>query len=599
MGRGWCISIDRFQKLCKFMPNLGTDSLNEGARPEDLAARIESILETVHAVISDQLPKTTAIISRTRNKSVTPIFRFPEEVLAEIFTNAIFGQHNPNGPEPPTMKQNLRMIYDRLHQLRRVCSTWNDIIIARGVLWSVVPLILGKDPSPYQLSLQRAGSQLHLAADIELDGSVNSYDLVETDDMGEALYGLLSEYGPRFRTISLVVHENHPEILRGTVDRLLQHGTALSLSQLSMSLRDPICFDSSVDSRTGFPADHWWILPHGSPQQTSFSSLLASLTTFRIHRAYFHWESVSFSSRLLELRVQSVALGYDDEIAPFLHALNSAPELRDLAIIDVRTFAKTDVAVNMKAFPIVTLPQLQCLFIEDLYLNTLELLLPRVASGPQGLKLCLGSKCLKINRRGRSNPIHRLFNFPEANMSDEDNEDSDDRPTNIERLWAGLGSTQVDTLILRPLQDYMGLSRSLLHTLLRVLPDLKTLKMDGWDIFRSDYKPSPRRYILSFDEPMDPEYALSSALENLHLTGLRVHDMGVFREMVTDHPLQQIVIEGLGEVACQNDRGYALEPLEENQSFLNWLRENAPNARLVNSKYCVTERQMTGWKPWY
>ncbi|KAG8713424.1 hypothetical protein FRC11_012214, partial [Ceratobasidium sp. 423] len=291
------------------------------------------------------------------------------------------------------MEQNLRMIYDHLHKLRRVCSTWNDVIIARGVLWSVVPLILGKNPSSYRMSLERAGSMLHLAADIETHDAGEIRYKGEADSIGKPLYELLSEYGPRFRAVDLVIYEGHDEILRGAIDRLLRHGDTLSLSQLSMSLHShPRPELPGWHAKRGFPADHWWILPHDSPQQTSFASLLASLKTFRIHNVYFHWETMTFSTRLVELRIQNITLGYDEAIAPFLRALTSAPELRDLTIIDVRTFVKRDAVVDAKAFPVVTLPKLQHFLVDDLYLNTLELLLPKISPGSQVLKLCLGSK---------------------------------------------------------------------------------------------------------------------------------------------------------------------------------------------------------------
>ncbi|KAG8740858.1 hypothetical protein FRC11_015095, partial [Ceratobasidium sp. 423] len=106
---------------------------------------------------------------------------------------------------------------------------------------------------------------------------------------------------------------------------------------------------------------------------------------------------MTFSTQLVKLWIQNITLGYDEAITPFLCALTSTPELHDLTIIDIWTFVKRDTVVNAKAFPVVTLPKLQHFFVDDLYLNTLELLLPKISPGSQVLKLCLGSKCLRVN----------------------------------------------------------------------------------------------------------------------------------------------------------------------------------------------------------
>ncbi|KAJ1306484.1 hypothetical protein OPQ81_007487 [Rhizoctonia solani] len=123
--------LTTFKNYADLCINIETKSLKEGTKPQDLASQIETMLETVHAAISDQLPKLTATLSRTLNKFASRALYLPEEVLLEIFTNVIFGRYNPNGSEPLPMRDGVRHIYKRLYTLCLVCSTWRGIVMAR------------------------------------------------------------------------------------------------------------------------------------------------------------------------------------------------------------------------------------------------------------------------------------------------------------------------------------------------------------------------------------------------------------------------------------------------------------------------------------
>ncbi|KDN39041.1 hypothetical protein RSAG8_09077, partial [Rhizoctonia solani AG-8 WAC10335] len=82
-----------------------------------------------------------------------------------------------------------------------------------------------------------------------------------------------------------------------------------------------------------------------------------------------------------------VALGYDDKIAPFVRALSSTPNLRDLKIISVSTLHHPITNLNKTSSPLITFPSLESLLLQDLYLNTLESLLPIIAPGSYRLGL--------------------------------------------------------------------------------------------------------------------------------------------------------------------------------------------------------------------
>ncbi|CAE6483847.1 unnamed protein product [Rhizoctonia solani] len=69
---------------------IGIDPLSRFVRPEDLGPRVDSILKNVHTAISNQLPKATTTLLRTRNILESPVLRFPREILLEIFISFVF-----------------------------------------------------------------------------------------------------------------------------------------------------------------------------------------------------------------------------------------------------------------------------------------------------------------------------------------------------------------------------------------------------------------------------------------------------------------------------------------------------------------------------
>ncbi|GAB1518564.1 hypothetical protein RhiTH_001625 [Rhizoctonia solani] len=571
-GASLLAAFKKYADMCTGIVKLPTD----GGSVEDLAPRIESILHTVHATISEGLPKATAILTRLQNKLASSISHSPEEIMVEIFTNFIFDDGGPDLFTIRPMDQRVWLIYDRLHTLRGVCSAWRDIIMDRGSLWSVIPMIRTRshgEIAPYEFSLQRAGKgTLHLAA------FHRCFVFWERD-----FTKLISEYGPQLRTINIILNNTHLETVRETVCTLLDHDLTGSLSEFSVALEE-LRFKHREDSDyhdwdytvPEFPREFDYLFPCDSPQHTSFALLLNSLVVFRIKNVLLHWEHISFSSRLTELHIQSIKLGYDDAIVPFVQTLSSAPELRVLKVIEVETFRNISKSPKVSALIPVELPKLQTLILYNLYFNTFNIVLRMIAPGKHRLSLGLDSASFETNQP----PGVAADDFSNSHISGDEDMDVDggDNPINISELLNALGTTHVDKLRLEaPINT--------IRTLLRGLQALLTLELNRWIIDESIPEWSATKLDRYHDHDASPDFPhhLLPELESLHLTCLSIgnHSIQPFQKMVASYPLKRIGIEGNLWRASDNEYSEgattSCESIGEDTGLVQWLKDNVPN----------------------
>ncbi|CEL56293.1 hypothetical protein RSOLAG1IB_07709 [Rhizoctonia solani AG-1 IB] len=586
-GASLLAAFNRYADMCS---NLGPGLATQGASVEDFVSKIDSNLQTVHTVISSQLPKNTTHLVQTRNKLVSPVFRLPKEMLSEIFLNFAFGP-SLDVSDPPSMNQSVRLAYARLYTLCDVCSAWRDIVMNCGMLWSVIPLIpmpLGSKPKPYELSLQRAGgSLLHLAADVDADYN---------QDMREAMLKLLSEYGPRLRAVNLGVNENGSKTAVSAIEALLYHNTTdgFQLSELSItryykhpSLSHFLFASSARDLHYTVPRDRDYIFPRDSLQQASLIRLLRSLTVFRVSKVLLHWDNVAFSSQLVDIQIENVTLGYDDAIISFLASLASASQLRNLAISDVITFERTDKTAEMNAHPLIVLPKLQSLVIQDLFFNTLKTITSTISSGQAHLTLFLNKRCTQVNRKERR--IQRLDHSWDSDV---------DVGSDLSELWAVLGTIRVDTLELGWWFEHKA-QQSLFRTVMKTMPTLRMLVIDLWEFGTKLPGGIANTSGQSNDDHSDPEDHTLPILECLRLTRIKIHDYQVFQKMVTSCPIRQIVIGASvtnSDIDLAEDPDRSLQPLQENANLLGWLQEKIPHVCLVDKDYCPPGFHRYVWK---
>ncbi|KAL5633500.1 hypothetical protein ACGC1H_003860 [Rhizoctonia solani] len=536
---------------------LGIDSLR-GEPQHDLAPRIDFTLSMTHTRISHYLKESSCVLARTRNKLASSLYNFPEEVLSQIFLDVVFDHNGSQGSQIPSMRQDVRLIYHRLYSLIGVCSSWRDILMERGIFWSVIPMVSNpsiKREGPFELCLTRAGgSRLHLAVDHQVATS--------STDLGT----VLANHRSRLRAINICVDDGDDETMEYVVSQLLKHIPHGSLSELSIQLTD----SESSDMSTELPEDSDYIMYRDSPQQASFSRLVQSLTAFRLYGARFHWDTLSFSTRLVELRIERVVLGYDDMIASFLQTLSLATGLRDLKIIAISTFRKR----SPTPLSPITFPALQSLFIEDLYLNTLEHLLPMIAPGSHRLTLFLSSDSLEINV-----------------LEDEDTDDeTEDDETRLDGLCSLLEHTSIDTLMMTGEGGGGWLTGFRLAQLLRSMPTLKTLKMDGWCFDKDLCQRLTRSKNITTSK-----HSLLSTLQNLHLSSVEICHSKSFCDMIVTHSLRQIV---LGGVFSSTIAGW--EPLQVDSAIVTWIKRSMPDLdlRLTEQEYWLPEFYEDEWRLW-
>ncbi|CAE6474865.1 unnamed protein product [Rhizoctonia solani] len=580
--------VAAFKDYTDICLGLGNSSLRGDAQWSDLVPRIDSTFGVVHARISRYLGESSRALARTRNKFASPLFKLPQDVLLEIFLNVVFDRDDSEQFGRPSIEQDTWLIYHRLYDLIAVCSTWRDMIMTNGTFWSVIPMVSSlstEGERQFELCLQRAGeSTLHLAAN--LGSSMSSRDLAV----------VLAEHGSRFRTINITMGDTNA--IRDVIGKLLKQAQHGSLSQL---------FIQASGSRIRMhrvPTESDYIVSHDPP----LSNLMQSLTAFRICRVHFRWDTISFSSRLSELRIEQVSLGYDDTIAPFVQALASATNLRDLKIISLLTFRRSGETSDSTPSEPVAFPALESLTIKNLYLNTLEGLLPMISPGSHCLTLFLSRNSLGVNSR------------EDLYLSDSDDESSD--TIDYDSLRRVLEQTLVDTLMMTGGRGRAGewLTRFEFTGLLKSMPTLKTLKLNQWK-FGGDLCKSLTRTGRSHL----PE------LQNLHLSSVEIGDNELFRGMIASHPLRQVVLGGFSQgVQSQKRMRATVAPdpfhivyggsspgsrihrsirvtadpegleIKEDSEIVQWLRENIPelDLRLTERDYCPPEFRKDEWRLW-
>ncbi|KAL5633535.1 hypothetical protein ACGC1H_003882 [Rhizoctonia solani] len=555
--------VAAFKEYLDICHNLGASLRREAAKAEDIVDAIDSTLKTVDTVmISQHLGQTCAVLTRIRNQSVSLFFRIPPEVMSQIFENAVFDPRDSETSSPEPFARHVRLIYRRLHNLLRVCSTWNDIITAREVLWTVLPMIEGFPIIVHdipQLRIQRAGgSKLYLAA---------AFRWATFDNLKWDFSDVLIGYGPRFYAINVTANEH--SIIQDTISMLLSsnRGPPQSLSQLSIQFKK----EATHYQPNAPPLHSDCVIPLES-HEALFTNMIGRLTALRISGTLFQWDTMVFSSRLVEFRLDHVTLGSDEMLIPFMQALSSASELRDLKIISVNTYcleSPTDIVTQTP----VSFPKLQSLHLQDLHFNTLEILLPMITPGSHHVTVYFTEQSLYDNLLTDNN--------------DEGRQEAYRSRVEVSDWHPALGLVPVHTLMMSESPDSgtRWLTSGMLCGLLEALPALKTLKMDLWHFDQVVWADLNRR-----NHPRLP------ALENLHLTQAIIHNTSNSRDMLASHPLQQVILGGVK--STHMDGQSSSEPLQEDSDIVQWLRGTVPDFHLIDHTYRSSEFYLGDWQLW-
>ncbi|KAG8758631.1 hypothetical protein FRC11_003320 [Ceratobasidium sp. 423] len=554
-GAALASALKSYYDSCSY---LETTYLKDSGSSQDLVTRIDSSLDSLHLTLDRQLAESRSTLARTRNRIAAPLYMFPDEVLSEIFLDVVYV---PTKMEqevypglPIRMPEALKMIYQRLHSLIGVCSVWRNVAINCGALWSVIPMVdPGLKLGPPQrmatnLSLQRAGDQLHLAA------VLRTY-ISDVESM--------KMHAHRLRTINIKAESNMGIILL-LVTLLHECDDLTSLSELSLCQKPRERSRNTRGHDTAVPQPYEYVFNKDRDTSTLqlLSALFQTLSVIRIEGALFHWDQLAFSTRLVELRLHGVVLGYNIKMTDFLRAVSSARGLRDLRIISVVAFPDT---VTTTSPPFFSLPDLELLSLGDLDYNVLGVLFRSIAPGSHQLRLWLTLDSTAI----------RL-------------QDGTQDAVEYEDLYELLRPVKVDTVLLDGFwEDEPWISRTELRGLLSSMPQLKTLMMHAWEFHKEDWdvliRP-PREDPLPFPN-----------LTTLHLTGSRFHDVETIREVVKSYSLQNLFIGARIPTDLDYDN-----PLfhEVRGDVVDWLKAAVPNVCLAASSFRPLEFSDLTWRLW-
>ncbi|KAG8683499.1 hypothetical protein FRC11_013479, partial [Ceratobasidium sp. 423] len=148
---------------------------------------------------------------------------------------------------------------------------------------------------------------------------------------------------------------------------LLDHGDAESISKLSLHCT------AQPQKVSKAPKAKDYLNPSDYPLQTQFGQSMKPLSALRIRNVPPRWGYVTFSTRMVEFRIDHVIFGSLAEATLFLQALSSAPELRDLKIIAVVTmFGEGETAALLPDVR-VSLLNLRSLYLEGLPFTDLSI----------------------------------------------------------------------------------------------------------------------------------------------------------------------------------------------------------------------------------
>ncbi|CAE6448917.1 unnamed protein product [Rhizoctonia solani] len=287
-------------------------------------------------------------------------------------------------------------IYRALHHIVGVCSVWREAGLSHRALWSLIPTLHRSSDCHFitekstRLCLERAGSELHLAA--KLKHYVDS-----------ATEEALSLHGSRFRTINIQVSDL--SVIEEALALVVDNSAPGLLTDLSVWLDS----DDS-DERSNHSAGDY-IFSEDTSHRVALEQIISSLCVLRLRSVNIHMVNLSFK-HLVHLRLQDMVFGHEIHLHDFLRALASASQLRELEIISVIAWTgdggiedgsedsddDDDDAFNQLEHSVV-LPGLQRLFLEDLYVNVIRTILHTIATGPYGLEISLTDKWHQVKRR--------------------------------------------------------------------------------------------------------------------------------------------------------------------------------------------------------
>ncbi|CAE6498046.1 unnamed protein product [Rhizoctonia solani] len=511
-----------------------------------LLAKIDSLLLGFCVTLDQHLNELRMTLTKSRNRVGSPIYSLPEEILCRIFSHNVYGLDASLSKIP--MPGRVWTIYHRIYTLISVCTVWRKIGLSYGAFWSILPVFdLGQSHEvlpPTEHILQRASSgDLHLAVSIQHPQLVQLQNLLDP----------LKAYIFRFRTVTISSGSSY--IAKVLVDVLLSHNAIESISKLSLQRK----VVGRATKALTLPRADDYLNPGGYPLQTQLGQLIQSLSVLRISHIFLNWSNITFSPRLVELRLEHVLFVNHADARLFLQALSSAHQLRDPKITSVTTrIGDRDEEAPFRLSLPISLPNLRHLQLGDIAFGDLCLFLSAIAPGLHSITLFITSlityKLLQNNKWSR---------------------------TEIGPLCEFLVQFPVEKIILggHKWSDADSWAKMNLNGVLRSTPALKALILDSYTLDHNILQTlSPVQGADS--DNRDDKFP---RLDSVEFRRAKIEDGGAELKGFIEaqvHPIGTLVLGA----TLQHGSGSA-RTLQENDEIVGWLKENVPDFRLVDNRH--------------
>ncbi|CAE6379644.1 unnamed protein product [Rhizoctonia solani] len=513
---GLCSSLE--------MLSLSKQTIHRG----DIISQVDSVLKhkALHDISIAQLVQSQSILIRTRNRLLAPIQSLPEVVLSLIFSYVL---HDCDPTDDQDIEWQVRAFYRRLYTMVSVCAVWRRFVTSMGSYWSIIPIIR---ESHLSVSRQTVSLCLSNSAGAPLDLVV----VVPRRAPHDMIQGVLNHTS---RIKSIHIATGTVNLIQDIFDQLVRSDDLSLLSELSLCATEPSHFrgiDSTLSTMFSFES------------YSRLSKLLESLTRLSLYGATIHFRGLTFSTKLTELRLQQLLVGSTSHLCEIIEAISSAVELRHLTLISLYSIVPA-VPANVIC-PIISLPKLQSLVLEDLHYDTLSVILKSIEPGPHKLTFCLTDKCL----------FRLILNNAHQNVA-----------VDTTQLWRLFETTAVDTLIIGEHYGTKVMESPTLFAILAALKQLKTLKLDECTI-----DTNMCALISVFPEPFESnmEYK-TKAISEWHLTSAKIISPEAFKKLVLGHGVQTMVLSGALDHTSNDPMDW--RPLRRGDEIVEWLAQNIPD----------------------
>ncbi|CAE6383397.1 unnamed protein product [Rhizoctonia solani] len=448
----------------------------------------------------------------------------PDEILSKVFLHAVY-----NISDSYVMDVALRRImsiYQRLHTLLAVCTTWRRVGIACPALWTVIPFSDRVKGPPRllsaPLSLERAGNRdLHLA--------------ISAWRFSSKRFKALADQWHRFSVVNLWSNAEEEKEIHYVLSAILKHSAPGSISTLSIR-REPTIADVFGQQ---------YHLTHYEPAASRF---LSSLAILRTNNFNLEWSRITFTPRLIVLELTNMKLYDSQAITSFFTALSSAQELKELKLVSFVIALDQDDVTKPSA---ISLPKLKLIHLEHLYFNILQFVLSAIAPG---------SYCLSLN------PLEEtFFDYVSGGEGDRVSED---------RICAYLSGIKVHKLILWGQRRFFWSSRVGLARLLGSLPTVKTLIMNYYPTnleTLAALKRPPAKPKNQTPFPILTRLEMHGAFVEVPLAQLKT----VLKDVLESHQIERMVFGG--EFVVDQRMPVVTKPLDENDGVFEWLKAKVPH----------------------